>query len=1293
MTPSLYGHLPGIDLRAALAKSTSKQQQWDEQEKQRVVEALSAAIAQKPDADYVDVQALFVARVSGSALDALHAPARRALLALLDEQGIRKRNALATDTLIGVDLNARLFAVIGGYEWSLSTAFVGSALDEDELGRLAACAARTGGYVFSSEVIGVAQWLRFEQLIVPGNVADTKNLIAFLQFKLPASPTLGDYHELLRTPVDSPFHLSEADRSIIREVSAQSAAGSASLFQLLNIKNFKLIPVDVRRQHAATLLHSLLNRPRARTLGKALLERLEWHLEADDSASSERQLKLMVAAALIISLSPARGTQANAGYDVYRPDTAQWTTLQVQEDLERYLVDCGRVDADHAPLAAHLLLCGCAPECVVRETPLSLSLDKPLWVALTQAVALIELAAPGASRMLTYAQIKAFSQLSPVTIELQQLHELTAVMPIVHWAVMNRVIPYRADKDYDKDTLLSATAHFTRYIEALHQSENGLTTAPPDRRKLGLAEMTKVLPKGPYLEQQAFSFKYQGSIRERNWLDALGFVNPAGIAIETFDYLVSETGADEIQLSELLRLRFSMLDLYLSGDLLEDGRLSSRFKVRDNFNPPADAFANLSALPSLDTLYEAAFEQYYKQLQESLASVIKMTIASLPASDRYALNHGNLSLYTVREEVSNFTPGFETQTQRDEMKGRYGLIVCSSNANEHRCYELFTLRGLCRERPELVAMLQSSGIIDEVPSLSYVGGKTAFQSKNRWQLWPLDFAAYREGSEPRSGEVSRVVVEKLWQVAVQAEDIQPVALFFSAQLQRLADFIITCHSVAPREALYEAVTPRTELEQWRLGKEAVQNAVLDLVVPFKRCVEDIKTGNAPRVIEGIGGCILDGLAVLGLLVGLGATVVSVLAKTGATTAKMLSIAKAGGRVVAALVNPVDGLPTLVWKGVRKVPRGLLLLSEGAVSVAHTATGQLRRLTGARRADDLSQAGRVVALPPGQWRAAGKRVEAVNLAVLQEDVHWYAMSELANGSWNWRVKYHEVLSLPPARWFFKVKDFGFTRFYLKKALGLAKRKLDNAISQFIGSPGEEVRDLTRYLFGSDSTAALKLVFENLSAMRKDLDSVTVANFAFKQGEHGVLAALRPAAYKRWKSGIETGSELEGEARKFLDIYPEQLDDYYRVLNYDNPGDTLLSDVLIHEMAHGAPQASDLYYSRALVDRSPVEFDVTGLIELARDAGRAHPDTMHNPHIRQAHREGFREFEGGLSSRLPIIRSHPALANAQSYALAASLLNQRKAHVVEFYQNLYEIERALDITDDDQFIQYTISLVLT
>jgi hypothetical protein len=1291
MTTLLVDNLSDSDSKAALVSRIENREQADQLEKDSIIKRLKETITDRKETVKVALQSLFISRAPGSTFDDVNEPARIALVKIIDELRIRQMNLMLGRPLIGFDEQSGFFHQADVDRRPLTHGQADSSAIEDELGMLTECAAQTGGYLFSGEVISVHQWLRFNKYILPTSVAETKNLIAFLEFKLPSSPPLGDYHELLRSPADSPFHLSVADRSIIKEVCAQAASGRDSLLQFLNIRNFNVIPAFERRQHAAVFLETLLGNSKAKALGMTLHERLEWHLETDDSATTERQLKLMVAAALIISLSPSQGPQANAAYEVYRPETAEWTAEQVRDDLERYLVDSGRVDADHAPLAAYLLLCGSAPECVVQQTPAELTLDKPVWVALTQAVALIELTAPGASRLLSYTQIMAFAELSPVTIELQELHEVTAILPILNWAVMNGVVPYRAEKDYNKETLLSATAYFTQYIDALHQSGKGLTSAPPDRRKLGLAELEKLMPKGRYLEQKAFRFNYQGSIGEKSWLDAFNFINPAGVVLEGYDYAVSEIGIDEIQLSKVLRLRFSILDLYLSGDLLENGQLSRRFKSSDDFNPPAGAFADVSRLPALDALYEAAFEQYYKGVQESLASVIKMSIASLPESDRYALNNGNLSLYTVRQEISNFTPGFETQKQRDEMKGRYGLIVCSSIGNEHRCYELFTLRGLCRERPALLGQLQSSGIIDEVASLSFVGARTDFQPKKRWQLWSLDFAAYRDGSEPRSGEPSRVVVEKLWQVGVEAEDIRPVALFFSPQLQNFANFIMTYHPVAPRQELYDAVTPRTELEQWRVSKEATQNAFLDLVVPFKKCVEDIKSGDAPRVVEGIGGCVLDGLSVLFLLIGLGATVVSVIAKTGSTTAKLLSIAKAGGRVVAALVNPVDGLPTLALKGARRVQRGLLLLSDGAVSAAHTASGQLRRLTGGQRSSDLLQAVRRADVNHGTWRAAENAVEAIDLAVLQRNNQWYALNLRTGGAWGPRLKNLKLGDFSPLRLFRKPKPHSYTRGYVKKAIPHAKGKLDNAISQLVSNAREqEIRDMAKCLFGSDTDEALTLIADNLRAMRQDLDRVTLANMSFRLPQGNALAALRPAAYKRWKTGIQTGAPLKGNAQKFIDIYPEVLDEHYRLSNFD---DARLSDVLIHEMSHGAPDLLDLYYCRTISDKLPADYDVIGLAELARDARKAHPKNLSNPHYGLAHPPGFEEFEATLDSRRTIVRKNPALFNAESYSVAVAMLHQRATDLEVFNFNLSALRNALKNTEQGQFLKGTLLLNMT
>jgi hypothetical protein len=207
---------------------------------------------------------------------------------------------------------------------------------------------------------------------------------------------------------------------------------------------------------------------------------------------------------------------------------------------------------------------------------------------------------------------------------------------------------------------------------------------------------------------------------------------------------------------------------------------------------------------------------------------------------------------------------------------------------------------------------------------------------------------------------------------------------------------------------------------------------------------------------------------------------------------------------------------------------------------------------------------------------------------------------------------------------------------------------------------------------------------------DLDRVTLANMSFRRSEGSALAALRPAAYKRWKTGIQTGAPLKGNAQKFIDIYPEVLDDHYRVANYD---DARMSDVLIHEMAHGAPDTLDLYYCQTFAGQIPADYDVIGLVELARDAKKAHPKNLSNPHYRLAYPPGFKEFEDGFNAQRTIVRKNPALLNAESYSVAVAMLHQRETDYAVFSFNLAALRKALKNTAQGQFLQGTLLLDMT
>ncbi len=1293
MRPAVINNTPFVDRSL-----------FDKQERADIALALKAAIlysdpvltagrfsasASLPDTARLSLENLFIPYVAGSTFDAAYEPARQALQTMIETEDFAflcKSHGFPASARIGVDANASLFAIFEQTRHELLIAV------SDETTMLAGFAKTTGGYIYTGYVIGIEQWLAFEGLNLPQTIGDIKHLIAYLNFELPAPPASGDYHELLDSEADSPFHLSRAKREIITQVIQEATEGKTTLLKKLSLADFKRIPVAAKRKHADDIISDCLKQNSASDLGRKLHERLDWHLETDDQQVRANQLREMLQAALVIDMEARTHPPILAGYDLYQPANATRHAAQVRVSLEQHLVSEGLIEPDCAPLAAHLLLAGAAAEFLIPDVPPDLTLEKPGWVVITQAVTLIEYASPGSSRLMTYAQIKAFSDLAPLSPEQTEQHDAAGFTPTINWAVLNGLIDYRAKKDYDKAALVKATSHFERYMEALSQSETGLSRAPPERRKIALEALTKVMPEGSYIEEKAFSIKYLSSFKDRSWLEGLKAAHPAGILSEFYDLLLSVTDNSEYAVSKLLRLRFSILDLYLSGDLIENGKLTDRFQRQSHFKPPANAFERLSELESPDALFAQAFDNYYQGVREGMSSVIKMAISNMPEPDRHALTRGNLTLYTVRKEVNPLNPKEETQFARDQAKGRYGIILCCKNGDALRTYELFSLRGLCRERPGLLALLQSTQVIHARPTLSYVGSQYDFQAKNQAEDWPLDFAAYREGSEPRNDVTSRVVVEKLWHLNLDATDIRPVSLFFSRQTNEIAECILTDHPVASRAELYASLNVQTELEELRTTKETIERLAINVILPFKQCIEDIRSGRPDRVSEGIGGCVLDGLSVIGLLIGLGASAASIVAKTGSTTLKVLKISRAVARVALSLINPLDGLPTLARKGLRLAGRGIVFVGENALSAGKTASAQLRKLIVGPTAYDLIKAERLTDMRQATWRGADGVDQAVAIAVLERNQAWHAINLKAGGAWGPRLKIINLSNFPPLKRLLGLfKPLSYTRWYLKKAIPHAKTKLDNSISALLDvNQNDDVGAVLRHVFGTDSAEAVNHLTDNLRAMRRDLESLAFPNIDFRPYEPGTVAALLPSAYKRWRTGLDTGVEVEKSAARFLAIYPENLDEFYKLSRYD---DASVGDVLVHELAHGAPDTLDLYYGKIYPELYHAEFDAVGLLELARDARKAHPDNLINPHHTLAHRPGFIEFAQIKASLPQLIQDHPALANAESYLLAVSLLDQHKTRPAILGFNVRTIEHALKLTAPGKFMEGPVLLSLS
>ncbi|WP_277762036.1 hypothetical protein [Pseudomonas sp. A34-9] len=1270
----------------------------DKQERQAIIQSIRDAIdsgiataagdgfvltATFPPTATFDLQSLFIPRVINSSFDDAYDPAREALQKMTETEAfalLRKRYSYSTGIPVGVDDKGNLFTLFDSYRFPIPIDSDDSGVLAEEMAMLTEFASQTGGYVYTGETVSVEQWLAFEGLSPPCTIGEARNLIAYLEFELPDAPALGDFQELLSAGIDSPFHLSAPDREIIRQAIEEITEGKISLLQKLSYDNFTLISDADKRASADQLIESLLKKEVANTLGKTLHERLGWHL-SDAAKVSERQLREFLVAALIIDRLAQPHQPPLAGYEVYQPGNATRNAAQVREDFEQHLITKGLSEPNNAPLLAHMLLAGAAPELLVPDIPADLTLGKPGWVAIAQAVAMIEHTSPGVSRSMTFAQIRAFSELAPVSPEQSELHEATGIIPVINWAVLNHIIAYRADRTYSKAIVLKAATYFNEYMVALHQSESGLSTPPPDREKIALQALRKVLPDGRYIEQKSFQILYRDSFKERSWLEALKVAHPLGILSEFYDFLMSSTDNNDYALNSLLRMRLSVLDLYLSGDLIENGELTDKFKTKSDFNPPENAFARLSELPSAAVLFDQAFAEYYKGMQESLSSIIKMAISNMPEADRYALTNGNMTLYTVRKEVNWLNPKEETQLDRDEAIGRYGIILCCTNGNDVRAYELFSLRGLCIARPELASMLKRTGILHARPTLSFVGSKYDFQPKNKEKHWPIDYAAYKEGSEPRSGITSSVVVEKLWHLSLYADEVRPISLFFSPELAKLVDFLLVNHAVASRKELYASLDIPTRLEEWRTTKELFESAAINVIVPFKQCIEDIRSGQNDRVSQGIGGCVLDGLSIIGLLIGLGASVASIIAKTGSTTLKVLKVAQAVARAALSLANPLDGLPTLARNGFRLARRGIVFVGEHGVSAVRTATAQLRRMTRGTNAYTLLDAGRLTDMQQGTWQAVNASGPALDIAAFERNGVWYAHHYKVGGPWGRKLNNFRLFGdFSLSKLFRRLKPQSFTHRYVQKALPVAKTKLDNAIR--LSSDTEwapEFRQVLKSVFGTDSDEALQHVVGRLREMRKDLNSVSLANCSFRKADVDALAALDVYTYKLWKTAVNNKTVLRESIKRFIKIFPENLDDLYRTSKYD---ESRIADVLIHEISHGAPGTLDLYYGRRLND---VESDAASLIDLARNPAMADPAFV-NPYITKklkkfTHLDRFKSIRDSLPK---LIQDHPALYNADSYELAVALISQIKSDPFGFGVNMATIENALRNIPMDQFI---------
>lgn len=821
-----------------------------------------------------------------------------------------------------------------------------------------AYASKAGGFIYSSDEINIEQWLRFYGHPIPSSATQLASLVSFIKKEHDKLSTTQNYWALLKNPDTHPAALTLAQREKIQTVTQTFGANDTG--QLLSVLLERAIsaPVDDTRIDPLKYVNNLM----ASTIGKhwaeGYLRALEWYGTESDEPAFAEDLQQLLMAAIVLNIDPAKGEVECSGrvldYGLYKPANAECHPAQVMRSLEKHLVDTHKIKASAAPLAAYMLTADVAPELLVKDIPAAMTIGSPAWVAHSVTVAKIETIAPGASLSMTYEQIESYAELEPFDEQLEQLFALIVIAPLLNWGAMNGLFAYNLDGEYTVDNFQASETQYSQYTEALEQCSDAFNTPLPTREEEALKELKRAMPDGAYLTNK--------------------------------NYLHTDHAMGQL---------ISIHELFTSGDLINEGwvgnTLSRHIYTSFESNELDQAIPYLSRLQNVHELYKETFDNYFKQLQRGTSTALKLALSKMPEKDRIRLEYGVLSFYTVRKKFSDHI-ATETQADRDKHRGRYGVIICANYDSTPYYYELFTLRAECRSRQDLKRVFERTPIEYFDPS------EDSDKNQEQWQTqaidWPLDIDAYLNGTAPVNNVVNKLVVEKLWES--YEDELDPpffrtqLDTFFSQRTTDIVDILLKFFPPAKYEELYEVGYGVTPLEAARKNREQHVELVLNLIIPFKSCIEDLASGDPDRKASGVFGCALDAVAMVGAVVGVASKFASVALKSGSLLSRSVKLIRVSGNFALSLVNPLDGVPSLLKKGGTLTKNGVLLITGQGIKSSSRATRQVRSIGGTLDAFNAAKSLNCADVKIANWESIGELSQATDVFIAKRGNDWYQL---------------------------------------------------------------------------------------------------------------------------------------------------------------------------------------------------------------------------------------------------------------------------------------------------------------
>ena len=658
---------------------------------------------------------------------------------------------------------------------------------------------------------------------------------------------------LLRT------HYGLAARDIKRILQTYLPDGKTSLLTHLAGDILSSATVEQIRARPTAFLQKILESPEAETLGTHLLSAMDWYGGKPGEESSPRIRTKVVANALEIWFqSPPTDIPVRiAGYDFQARTHWGKSYPSIRGEFETHLLSSKQASSEkEAIVIARLFLRQFPAEFSVSDIPSDLPYrSSVVWVNFVNGVNLINATDPGALNRFNFEQLTRLplEQSEGATAEQLENIGMARLLPTLDWAVSQGIIAQKQREAFTQLDIERAQAELDKHIATLNDAIIQLNKEPPKRLSIAQTAVdTNLAPKLNRLETTDKHWYWKEHLLARKRHDYDRGKDTPTFANKAYDYysaadVVASGKFDDRKPWHIAKNDHTVTTLKLSIDEYRNIQ-SEGFVSVAKIGPTG-------TLPDVKKQFDEEFLSHLQSLTAAYATLINNLLASLPYSDRKALELGELKIYTLRQQTFRVEAKHETPEKLLPLRTRNGLLLVTTFNGLTNTIELLPRAGIIR-RIDNLAPNQFGGVLtyENWPAGMYSHSVETLSNRTL----PFDWDAHATGVKPKSPARCEAIVEQLGHTFLAPShsiDEVPVSIN-SSRGKEISNFIATQLLYQDPKVIRATGYGETALEREDTELEKLRENI-KAFVPFWKNIDDLASGDPQRIVNGAFGLSME----------------------------------------------------------------------------------------------------------------------------------------------------------------------------------------------------------------------------------------------------------------------------------------------------------------------------------------------------------------------------------------------------------------------------------------------------